>query len=122
MFVFKDECIDSVIHINLDLIQLLSFKKEFYMGCTCCGSKLNSGMLKKTDLTSGQKFKSCPHCSAANGSEHVFHPYPGQFGKTPARVSAKNPDGHQSYCNYCRGLDRGQDSTVHFNGRLCSTF
>lgn len=92
------------------------------MGCACCGSKLNSGMLTKIDFKTGQKFKSCPHCSAANGGEHVFHPYPAQFGKTPARVTARNPDGHQSYCIDCRGLDKGIVSTVHSHGRSCSTF
>lgn len=42
------------------------------MGCACCGSKLNSGMLTKIDFNTGQKFKSCPHCSAANGRSMCF--------------------------------------------------
>lgn len=89
------------------------------MRCTCCQSPLNSGMIKKVDAT-GAVYKSCPHCSAANGSEHVFHRYPSQFGFTPARVTAKNPDGHQSYCIECRSQPKGSVSTNHTNGVICS--
>jgi len=87
------------------------------MACNCCGTRLNSGMIHKKDPISGQKFKSCPHCSAANGNEQ----HPAQFGKTPARVTARNPDGNQSYCIECRTLDKGELSTVHSHGRLCSS-
>ena len=92
------------------------------MACKCCGKKLNSGMQHTKDSRTGQKYKSCPHCSAANGSEHVFHPHPSEFGKTPARMTAKNPDGNQSYCIHCRALAKGLPSTTHTNGRICSTF
>ena len=91
------------------------------MLCSCCGKKLNSGMIHKKDPNTGQKFKSCPNCSAANGSEHVFHPYPSLFGKTSARVTAENPDGDQSYCIDCRALDKGEVSHTYMNGKLCSS-
>lgn len=91
------------------------------MSCNCCGKKLNDGMLHKSDSKTGQKFKSCPNCSDANGNEHVFHPYPGSFGKTPARKTAKNPDGDQSYCYDCRRLEKDETSRVHLNGRICSS-
>ncbi|TKB47737.1 hypothetical protein FCL40_14770 [Ferrimonas sediminicola] len=91
------------------------------MTCSCCNGRLNIGMIHKVDPMTGQRFKSCPHCSDANGSEHVFHPYPAAFGKTPARVTARNPDGYQSYCRECRNLDKGDVSKVHRNGRLCSS-
>ncbi|WP_318478030.1 hypothetical protein [Photobacterium leiognathi] len=73
------------------------------MACNCCGKRLNIGMIQKN---TGKKFKSCPHCSDANGGEHVYHPYPHSFGKTPARKTARNPDGYQSYCVDCRRLER----------------
>ncbi|MFT5759654.1 MAG: hypothetical protein ACI9LM_004421 [Alteromonadaceae bacterium] len=91
------------------------------MACNCCGNRLNSGMIHKKDPVTGKKFKSCPHCSAANENEHVFHPYPGTFGKTPARVTAKNPDGDQSYCNDCRRLDKGELSHTYKKGKSCQT-
>ncbi|PSU50214.1 hypothetical protein C9J12_05640 [Photobacterium frigidiphilum] len=90
------------------------------MACSCCGKYLNVGMIHKTDLNTGQKLKSCPHCSDANGGEHVFHPYPSSFGKTPARKTARNPDGYQSYCIDCRRLSKGVASRVYKNGRPCS--
>ncbi len=89
------------------------------MPCSCCTVALNSGMIIKVDQTTGARYKSCPHCSAANGSEHVFHRYPSDFGFTPARVSAKNPNGHQSYCNDCRSLAKGLPSVNYTNGVLC---
>lgn len=89
------------------------------MSCNCCGQRLNSGMIHKKH-SSGRKFKSCPHCSEANGGEHIFHPYPASFGQTPARVSKRNPDGDQSYCIECRALETGEGSKSFMNGELCS--
>lgn len=91
------------------------------MKCSCCDKKLNSGMVHKCDPQTGQQFKSCPHCSFANGHEHVFHPYPASFGKTPARVTARNPDGDQSYCYDCRRLDKGIPSGTYLQGRTCNS-
>lgn len=91
------------------------------MSCSCCNNALNSGLLHKHDATSRKEYKSCPHCSAAHGSEHIFHPYPEQFGKTPARVTPNNPEGDQSYCIDCRALEKGEPSTTFRNGRTCST-
>lgn len=91
------------------------------MVCSCCGKKLNVGMILKTDDEEGLEYKSCPHCSEANGREHVFHPYPNSFGQTEARKTARNPDGYQSYCYDCRGLKKEQMSYVYQNGRTCSS-
>lgn len=90
------------------------------MSCTCCQGTLNSGMLKKKDSSTGEIYKSCPHCTEANGSVHVFHPYPSLFGFTPARKSATNPNGHQSYCTDCRKLKKGIASKAYSHGVLCS--
>lgn len=90
------------------------------MPCTCCNGRLNSGMIKKVDSTTGAIYKSCPHCTHANGSEHVFHRYPSAYGNTPARVTASNPDGHQSYCKNCRTLPKGAPSNSYNQGALCS--
>lgn len=78
-------------------------------------------MIHKTDPNTGKKFKSCPHCSDANGGEHVYHSYPASFGKTPARKTARNPDGYQSYCVDCRNLNKGVTSFVYQSGRVCSS-
>jgi len=83
------------------------------MSCNCCGKKINIGMIHKVDLKTSKKFKSCPH---------VYHPYPASFGKTPARKTARNPDGYQSYCADCRSLDKGLISPVYKKGRVCSSF
>jgi hypothetical protein len=78
-------------------------------------------MLIKKDSSTGALYKACGHCSEANGSEHVFHRYPAQFGYTPARVTASNPNGHQSYCCDCRSLQNGVPSNIHTSGVLCSS-
>jgi hypothetical protein len=78
-------------------------------------------MIRKPDTTTGEKYKSCPHCSVANGKEHVLHKYPQEFGKTSARITAKNPDGYQSYCISCRRLTKGASSHNYTNGRVCSS-
>jgi hypothetical protein len=90
------------------------------MSCTCCQGQLNSGMVQKIDENTGERYKSCPHCTEAHGSEHVFHRYPSDFGNTPARVTARNPHGHQSYCKECRSLARGVSSSAYARGTLCS--
>jgi hypothetical protein len=90
------------------------------MSCTCCQGKLNSGMIKKRDSITRERYKSCPHCTQASGSVHVFHRYPSDFGNTPARVTARNPHGHQSYCNDCRRLPKGAPSTAYVRGTLCT--
>ncbi len=77
------------------------------MSCNFCGGRLNNVMLRKQEPGSGRKFKSCPNCSTTHGEEHIFHSYPADFGNTSARVTAANPDGHQSNCRNCRALDTG---------------
>ena len=88
------------------------------MACKCCQQPLNRGLIYKVDA-SGRRYKSCPHCSVANGEQHVFHPYPANFGKTPARVSARNPNGDQSYCIDCRQLAKGVASKAYRAGVSC---
>lgn len=90
------------------------------MSCSCCQGQLNTGMLKKKDKGTGEIYKSCPHCTDANGSEHIFHKYPAEFGFTPARVTARNPNGDQSYCKACRALSKGTMSNNYNKGVLCS--
>jgi hypothetical protein len=51
------------------------------MACSFCGKRLNSGMIKKRNSATRKLYKSCPHCSDADGKEHVYHPYPANFGK-----------------------------------------
>lgn len=77
-------------------------------------------MLIKKDSSTGALYKACGHCTEANGSEHVFHRYPALFGNTPARVTASNPNGHQSYCKDCRALPKGVPSNAYTRGVLCS--
>lgn len=91
------------------------------MQCNCCKKRLNIGMIHKFDKATEQEYKSCPHCSKANGNEHVFHPYPESFGNSTARITDNNPDGDQSYCFECRGLAKGVDSQVYMKGRTCSS-
>lgn len=90
------------------------------MSCNCCNAQINSGRVIKIDVN-GAIFKSCPNCSRTHGSMHVFHRHPREFGQTPARVTAKNPDGNQSFCIDCRKLDRGLPSTTVSKGRICNS-
>ena len=67
------------------------------MSCTHCGLPLD-----ESQFTDGKKWKSCPRCSQAHGSQHVFLPCPEAFGTTPRRVTGPNPEGFQSHCTPCR--------------------
>lgn len=85
--------------------------------CNCCGKALNRGL-----WTEDGQHKSCPLCSTTHGSQHVFRRYPEDFGTTDARKTLTNPDGAQSYCVDCRGLDKGELSQVDLTQqRLCNT-
>ncbi len=77
--------------------------------CSGCGQTL-----RKSIFVGGRGWKSCPNCSGENGHEHVYYPYPDDFGTTDERASEANPDGPQSYCLECRG--RG---TLSGKRRLC---
>lgn len=81
------------------------------MECRHCHQPLNKSIFKRQ-----RTLKSCPNCSANNGSEHIFYPYPDAFGTTPRRSSASNPDGPQSHCTACRGGSDQHD----FAGFKCS--
>ncbi|ELR66798.1 hypothetical protein C942_04496 [Photobacterium marinum] len=36
-------------------------------------------------------------------------------------MTARNPEGFQSYCIECRRLEKGVQSQTHMNGRTCSS-
>ncbi len=92
------------------------------MPCSCCNKKLTNGMLHKFDGVTGMEYKSCPHCSDTQGSEHVFHAYPTNFTMTESRIGPNNPDGWQSYCKDCRRpMNKGLPSRVFQDGRVCSS-
>lgn len=65
--------------------------------CKHCGQPLNVSVRNVV-----RALKSCPRCSSANGSYHVFHDHPSEFGTTPLRATDNTPDGAQSYCVPCR--------------------
>lgn len=79
--------------------------------CQFCGKPLNV-----SQYAQGGTLKSCPKCSAEDGEEHIFYPYPGSFGTSPKRVSASIPDGAQSWCARCRADWTGP----HPDGKRCS--
>ena len=63
------------------------------MLCKYCKKQLN-----ESQYSTDGRFKSCPRCSVLNGEEHVYFPYPSNFGTTEKRESAEHPEGPQSYC------------------------
>ena len=65
--------------------------------CESCGLLLRDSQESDDGL-----WKSCPSCSRADGSRHVYLARPGAFGTTEKRKTAANPDGVQSYCEACR--------------------
>ena len=77
--------------------------EEMPMNCQNCHKPLSA-----VQWSSDEHWKTCPRCSAANGREHVFYPYPEKFGTTPARATHEHPEGPQSYCTRCRA-DRSPD-------------
>lgn len=81
--------------------------------CKHCNRPLNKAQYKTVD---GHQYKSCPRCSEANGSYHVYYTYPESFGSTPARSTSNHPEGPQSYCIPCRG-----NSTTATGGITCNT-
>lgn len=66
--------------------------------CKNCDRPLN-----ESQYDSEHKYKSCPCCSTINGTEHIFFPYPINFGTTDTRKSSGHPEGPQSYCTSHRG-------------------
>ena len=79
------------------------------MTCQNCSQALSVGQ-----WSNDEAWKSCPRCSQEDGAQHVFHGFPGDYGKTTKRSSAAHPDGPQSHCNACRG--RGVTTST----RACS--
>lgn len=78
------------------------------MICKHCGLPLD-------EAQESGNYKSCPHCSQNDGTEHIFYPK-SSFGKTDRRITQNNPDGIQSWCTRCRGNEEGPYS----NGIKCS--
>jgi hypothetical protein len=78
------------------------------MPCSHCGHALNKSLWNGV-------YKSCPNCSR-NGPEHIFYPIDSHFGDTPRRVTSRNPDGDQSWCEVCRG-----GNPAPRNGTPCSS-
>lgn len=70
--------------------------------CHHCGE-----LLKKSQYRNNKTYKSCPHCSTLDGEEHIYYKYPESFGTTILRVTPNVPDGAQSYCTRCRGVENG---------------
>ena len=68
------------------------------MACENCGRPLH-----RTQWEDQDRWKSCPRCSQAHGTEHVFYRYPDAFGTTPNRATDRHPEGPQSHCQRCRG-------------------
>ena len=81
------------------------------MACENCGQPLH-----RTQWADEDSWKSCPRCSQAHGTEHVFYRYPDAFGTTPNRATDRHPEGPQSHCQRCRG---GNDPDFT-EGMLCS--
>lgn len=77
--------------------------------CPICHQPLNETQWKKE-----KQYKSCPCCSQ-NAKIHIFYKYPEAFGNTPLRATTNNPDGPQSYCENCRGGNKGP----HPDGLKC---
>lgn len=82
------------------------------MLCENCGEPLNESQYSKN-----REYKSCPRCSVLNGKEHVYFPYPSEFGTTVKRESARHPDGPQSYCTSHRS---NPNIVIQNNGIVCS--
>jgi hypothetical protein len=81
--------------------------------CMKCRKPLN-----KSQYRDSRQFKSCPACSMKDGQEHVFYPFPSEFGTTEFRVTVTTPDGAQSHCALCRGGQQGP----YVGARKCSSF
>lgn len=79
--------------------------------CKHCGKALNQSQYRD-----GRNYKSCPHCSQADGKEHIYYPYPADFGTTPLRSTTGSPEGAQSHCQSCRG----DNPPLHYGYKRCS--
>lgn len=79
--------------------------------------KICNKPLKNSQYSKDRTYKSCPKCSTINGEEHVFFPYPQEFGTTTLRETAVHPDGPQSYCVKHRG---NPNASVPSHGIFCS--
>jgi len=56
--------------------------------CEVCGVALN-----RSRRSDDGHWKSCPECSVRDGVEHVFRPFPEDFGVSQARVSGEDAEG-----------------------------
>ena len=83
------------------------------MACNHCGKGLN-----RSQYDGSRTWKSCPSCSTADATEHVFHPYPDAYGTTEKRSTPETPDGPQSHCTACRSKAEGAQPAAA--SRRCS--
>ena len=81
------------------------------MLCRICGKPLH-----ESQYSENREYKSCPRCSVINGVEHIYFPYPEEFGTTEKRESINNPDGPQSYCVMHRS---NKNASVPISGIGC---
>jgi hypothetical protein len=81
--------------------------------CEVCGIALN-----RSRRSADGHWKSCPECSVRDGVEHVFWPFPENFGVSQARVSGEDAEGAQSHCASCRS--RGASNSG--DRRSCGQF
>lgn len=81
--------------------------------CKYCGRPLN-----ESQYNQDKTLKSCPKCSVIDGEEHIFLSYPDSFGVTEKRISSKNLDGTQSYCQPHRA--KSDNRIITKNGIRCS--
>ena len=76
--------------------------------CEHCGTALN-----RSPRSQDRSWKSCPRCSESNGHQHVFYPFPDDFGVSEAKKAGGVEDGAQNYCIRCRGNNPPGE------GRIC---
>jgi hypothetical protein len=81
--------------------------------CSACGTALNRSRRSRDG-----HWKSCPECSVRDGVDHVFWPFPENFGVSQARVSGEDAEGAQSHCGRCR--NRGASNSGE--RRSCAQF
>lgn len=81
--------------------------------CTVCGKVLNSSRRSPDG-----SWKSCPNCSARDGTEHIFYKYPDGFGESDERGSGDDQAGAPIWCLVCKGGGAAPTSSARRCGDL----
>jgi len=81
--------------------------------CTVCGKVLDSSRRSPDG-----SWKSCPNCSARDGSEHIFYKYPDGFGESDERGSGDEQAVAPSWCLVCKGGGAAPTSSARRCGDL----